>query len=1140
MATNTNDSTEYISLPSNVYEAIAMNNNFQPGNILHESALRMVRNSLKAQRACNEAIIFAYGISGAGKSSTLNHLFGLDKEKIFIEKANETDTVLVSEYTATMASEEWGVRNLEIGFIDVPGWKDTNGEYADAKNLANIEHFMVNHPYLGCRGFRCYPNILLIVIDATDKRMVGGKADLSLMMRSLSKLNIVDKTRPNVLIVLTNVMSIPEGEYTETLTTIELILRNSSKEFLGVNIEIAHIENHWQTNKLPKSGRSTILRDGILQPDNVFKAMMVLTKKYNDSVGREAIELYFKSRGRISTLICKRKSNPNDLSEDQIRKWENYLADLPFPDNEVNIALRIYAKHNLDKSFGNQTVLKKLMSELHKRKLTKMNTFANLTLNQIKEIMLPFTLNEIECEALINVCAVKPFDLTHIIDTIGCGIKADTKEKTNSSIIKFIKEFHVMAHLRLPKCMEAGASIEKIRVECKRLADPNLDGSDQTIPIPPSTGIPVKYQFQITYSIYTVKLILSDHQLLLSQLSSGFKEAVTALPESSIVEGNQVRREYVDFFNTYGHWVIVGCECGGCVEGELEMEERETMYSPEHIRTYIHNLVDRLESEDVGDPNSNTATDIPYIDVFHLIDNCRLSWNGGKRMEDHWTLKSLKHIDWISWVNSLSENALLLNSNQIGNGKVIPVSEMVALFDNFKSAEIRLAHDNIDKGVGIIFDNDFFQQLQEEITHNEESCDSYDSSISMSENDPTNRPNVERIRRYIQANNGFPGTAQLIKVENSINRLWFTPVLIDTINRGDVILCKRGLINRYMGVKRVVRTTGNSDYTFLNIEHEQGEIKMGSNQLVFISSGARISLTRARNIRLGNTIVFYNLDEQTFKRVEVINISEVTCGVKYTIEVEDNSAYVVDQILVGDDNNACFPGNASVTLRGGERVRMDELKIGDYVLSIHSTTGKPVYSKVYLWAHRDPHTTATFLHITHPHGHLHISANHLILSGDKMRPVPADQLRVGDSVHFLSPCLSQQQMDGEEGEGGDSHILISVPVLHIQTCIQVGYYAPFTNNGLIVVDDIAASVYSHISTHSQSDGSSSWLWSGVWHSVTSGLVQQFGMHRVGQCVLTPVRVGCKLGVGSMLSHQMDTNTHIHKYCQWLINVYKSI
>ena len=108
----------------------------------------------------------------------------------------------------------------------------------------------------------------------------------------------------------------------------------------------------------------------------------------------------------------------------------------------------------------------------------------------------------------------------------------------------------------------------------------------------------------------------------------------------------------------------------------------------------------------------------------------------------------------------------------------------------------------------------------------------------------------------------------------------------------------------------------------------------------------------------------------------------------------------VDQVLIGDIQT-CFPGNATVLLRGGKRVRMDELKIGDYVLSIHPTTFKPVYSKVYLWAHRDIHNTTTFLHITHPHGHLHISANHLILSGDDKTPIPAHQLRVGDSIHFM-------------------------------------------------------------------------------------------------------------------------------------------
>ena len=52
----------------------------------------MVKNSLRAQRACNEAIIFSYGYLVLIKSSTLNHLFGFEKEKIFIENHNETES----------------------------------------------------------------------------------------------------------------------------------------------------------------------------------------------------------------------------------------------------------------------------------------------------------------------------------------------------------------------------------------------------------------------------------------------------------------------------------------------------------------------------------------------------------------------------------------------------------------------------------------------------------------------------------------------------------------------------------------------------------------------------------------------------------------------------------------------------------------------------------------------------------------------------------------------------------------------------------------------------------------------------------------------------------------------------------------
>ena len=78
----------------------------------------MFANSIRAHRASNQAIIFLYGLSGAGKTSSLNHIFGF--ELIKVNDNLESDTKDVTEYIATMKSEDWEVNNLQIN-IDMPG-----------------------------------------------------------------------------------------------------------------------------------------------------------------------------------------------------------------------------------------------------------------------------------------------------------------------------------------------------------------------------------------------------------------------------------------------------------------------------------------------------------------------------------------------------------------------------------------------------------------------------------------------------------------------------------------------------------------------------------------------------------------------------------------------------------------------------------------------------------------------------------------------------------------------------------------------------------------------------------------------------------------------------------------------------------
>ena len=1130
---------KYFKLPNNLREA----RDLARGGELNRG-MEMVGNSLKAHRSCNEAIIFVYGVSGAGKTASLNHLFGFDIIRISDEKAS--DTKLVTEYVATMESDDWRVSNLQIGFIDMPGWNDSRGEEQDILNMATIDQFISNHPYLGSIAYKCYPSIVMVAIKANDNRIVGENSQVVRMFRALTKLKIIDKVRPNLLIILTHVVDVGKRRFKDNLNNLIIIVKELAKSYLDIEPVITYVENKYEENELEVKGDWTILRDGTLQPRNVFEAMMQLTDKHKDEVGHEAIRLYFTSKGN-NKPITKRQSVPGTLNELEIKKWRSILAQefANAPRNEVSQALQTYAHSHPD--ICTERSLVTLMIELNARLLTQLVCLHSMTLNQVQERLVPYQLSQIENQSLVEGCGVKPYEFPNIIHTIGYGMNAETGELTHSPTLVLSSEWYVQRGVKLPKSMQVVKPKEKRRVEWKRLSESHssLDKlAGQTL-TSPSTEIPVKYQFQIIYSIYTVKLILSDHQLLVSQLSPGFKEAVTALPESSIAEGNQVRREYVDFFNMYGHWVLVGCECGGCVEGELEMEEREAMYIQEHISLYINNLIERLESGDDSAALPLASGDINEAEqMFESIGRQVLNWRGGD-YPGQITLTAITPQMWQQWTTSLYEKPITLDVFGSNNPKQLQIYQLVSLVDSHRSIQVEVASKGFvrDTVFEVILETSLQDGISTEI-HTPPSMIEYTGDTHL------RRETISSVYRSVtldKSPGGFPENATIIQGEplNSYTNE------IRQIELGDTILCIDPWEIKYSKVVKVNSSEEEKELEYLHIEHEYGELLIGGNHTIKQVKGfpnKESMMALASDLRKGDVILYMDKKQNKCLHSKILSVGTKVGKGHYSLKVKHEFADIlVDQVVTGDEEPACFPGNASVMLRGGERVRMDELEIGDYVLSIHPTTGKPVYSRVYLWAHRDTHITATFLHITHPHGHLHISANHLILNGDQRRPVPADQLRVGDSIHFLSPCLSQQQqqqLDGkDEEERGDSHTLISVPVLHVHTCTQVGYYAPFTNNGLIVVDGIATSVYSHLSTHSQSDSSSSsssWLWSGVFHSVTSGLVHKFGMHRVGHCVLTPVRVGCKLGMASVLSRQMDTNTHIHKYCQWFLKLCRNV
>ena len=84
--------------------------------------------------------------------------------------------------------------------MDSPGFNDTDGLPQDACNFYSIKQFYKTHPILK----NCYPNVVLVLINAGDKRIGGSASNLEKSLKCILKLDLVDKKNPNVIGVMTH------------------------------------------------------------------------------------------------------------------------------------------------------------------------------------------------------------------------------------------------------------------------------------------------------------------------------------------------------------------------------------------------------------------------------------------------------------------------------------------------------------------------------------------------------------------------------------------------------------------------------------------------------------------------------------------------------------------------------------------------------------------------------------------------------------------------------------------------------------------------------------------------------------------------------------------------------------------------
>lgn len=84
------------------------------------------------------------------------------------------------------------------------------------------------------------------------------------------------------------------------------------------------------------------------------------------------------------------------------------------------------------------------------------------------------------------------------------------------------------------------------------------------------------------------------------------------------------------------------------------------------------------------------------------------------------------------------------------------------------------------------------------------------------------------------------------------------------------------------------------------------------------------------------------------------------------------------------ESKGCFPASAHVMLASGQSIPLAKLRIGDHVLAGLDSTGNLLFSEVYMFGHRDAHTTSKFVELS-------------MASGARLRLTPDHHLPVSDT-----------------------------------------------------------------------------------------------------------------------------------------------
>ena len=602
MATNSPEEIQHeqhqheMKLPSTLMELVTA----KRIHFMHRG-LQLVESSIEIFRAMNEAIIFTFGQSGAGKSSTLNHLFDRQLASVSADSSCTRDVVY---YVSSMSSSQWEVNNLKIGFVDVPGWGDGGGGSVQASNMATVEKFIATHPHLGRAAPKCYPNIIMIIVSANDNRANDVACPAVLMLKAIRQFRIIDKRRHNVVIVMTHTLAISVNSIKRKRDLYQSLCQ---KEF-GFKPPFVYVENNTEDRDPPlkKVDDWTVLPDenGTKQPLNVFQCLINQMTANKDEVGIEAVRLFFDSS-------CLRKDLPLEeagrtelvnATDRAFQRWRKIIIRGSLVGKRSSEVTQIIEHHVVDMPNCKREQFGPLISELLDSQFQNEEDFAGLKIADVQYRLKPYVLQDFEIALIIHLFKVEtmlfPFLYEHIFHTYLIN-KDELKVVPENRILDLPNTIHISQGLDIPSFLKVnkfhdseGRSIEfsiNILTQTGMMTAHSLEGP---------VLHPVEHKdYEITF---VIKEVVYEFYFDLKhprdvKLKQTLQESINNLP---LKFRDDNVGEYRNFFSQYGHFVIVKSAGGGLIEGTMSLKLEESRYRV--IEPLLQNCIKTILSNSCG------------------------------------------------------------------------------------------------------------------------------------------------------------------------------------------------------------------------------------------------------------------------------------------------------------------------------------------------------------------------------------------------------------------------------------------------------------------------------------------------------------------------------------------------------------